>query len=786
MQFSEQWLRTWVNPAIQSDDLAHLLTMAGLEVEETFPAAPLFTHVVIAEVKTVRPHENADRLRVTEVDVGSGELIQIVCGAPNVAPGIKVPCALPGAVLPGEFKIKPTKMRGVESNGMLCSAKELGISTDTSGLMILSDDAVTGQNLRDYLQLDDTLFVLKITPNRADCLSIRGVAREVAALTGTDWHPVEARVQPLQHDQILPITIHAKESCGRYIGRVIRGVNAGVTTPEWMLRCLERSGLRSVSAIVDITNYVLLELGQPLHAFDLTKIEGGIQVRMASEGEKLHCLNDKTVQLNPSIMVIADDKQTLALAGIMGGMFSSVTDTTQDIFLESAYFAPKAIAGKTRELGFGSDAAYRYERGVDPELQRVAIERATELMLQICGGSAGPLTEAIGECPPARRVTLRTARVERLLGVRLSTELIGTILQRLDLPYAESNGVFTVDVPSFRFDLNIEEDLIEEVARVYGYENIPVQTPRSNLRMLSQSENVRPFQALRSVMVQRDYQEVICYSFVEERWESDFADNVRPIRLINPIASQMNVMRSTLIGSLVDALVSNLNRKQSRIRLFELAKVYIRRDDIAFEQPHKLAGLAWGPRYPEQWGLKTERVDFYDVKSDVEALAAPKTVQFISVQHPAFHPGRAARISIGDKEIGVMGELHPKWVQAYDLPSAPIIFELDVAVLQETACVKAQPMSKFQTMRRDLALVVPQSMAAETILSSLKATAPAVVVDISLFDLYQGQGVETGKKSLAFRILLQDDNKTLTDEEVEPVMAALLKTAQSLGATLRS
>ena len=785
MQFSEQWLRTWVNPALQSDELAHLLTMAGLEVEETIPAAPPFSQVVVAEVKTVRPHENADRLRVTEVDVGQGELVQIVCGAPNVAPGVKVPCALPGATLPGDFKIKPTKMRGVESNGMLCSARELGISSDAGGLLILPADATVGMDMRDYLQLDDTLFVLKITPNRADCLSIKGVAREVAALTGQNWCPVVIREQTPQHDQTLPVSIQAKDACGRYIGRVIRGVNARVTTPEWMLRRLERSGLRSVSAVVDITNYVLLELGQPLHAFDLSKISGGIQVRMASRGETLQCLNERSVELDETMLVIADGQQPLALAGVMGGMSSSVTDATQDVFLESAYFAPQVIAGKSRLLGFGSDAAYRYERGVDPQLQREAIERATELLLLICGGSAGPLTEAVGNLPAARQVTLRTARVERLLGVALDSALIGQILTRLGLPHAETDGVFSVDVPSFRFDLAIEEDLIEEVARVYGYENIPVQAPRSWLRMLPQPENSRPAQSLSVIMAQRDYQEVVCYSFVEDRWEADFAGNDNPIRLINPIASQMNAMRTTLISSLVDALISNLNRKQPRVRLFELAKVY-NRADTGFVQPLKLAGLAWGPRYAEQWAQKAERVDFYDVKADVEALIAPRIARFAPVQHPALHPGRAASVLVDGRQIGIVGELHPRWVQAYDLPNAPVVFELDAAALQESACVKAQAVSKFQSVRRDMALVVPQALTVDQLLDALQTAAPAVVTDIALFDLYQGPGVESGMKSLAFRILLQDESRTLTDEDVEPIMAALLQAAGALGALLRS
>jgi len=785
MQFSEQWLRSWVNPSIDSDALSYLLTMAGLEVEEAVAAAPAFTGVVVAEVKEVVKHENADRLRVTKVGAGTGELVQIVCGAPNVAVGLKVPCALPGAVLPGDFKIKPTKMRGVESGGMLCSGKELGVPDEVDGLLVLPADAPVGQSIRDYLSLDDTLFTLKITPNRADSLSIKGIAREVAALTGAALSPVAiAPVAPVIDDK-QAVAIDAPAACGRYVGRIVKNVNAAAPTPDWMRRRLERSGLRSISAAVDITNYVLLELGQPMHAFDLAKLQGGITVRMAKPGEKLVCLNEKEVALTEDMLVIADDAKALAIGGIMGGLESSVTDATRDVFLESAFFAPDAIAGRARELGFGSDSSYRFERGVDFALQHEAIERATQLLIEICGGEAGPVTETVGELPARGEVTVRTARVAKLLGVTLSAEQIADILSRLGLPHRATADGFAVSAPSFRFDIAIEEDLIEEIARVYGYDAIPSDTPRSGMRMLPLPEERRPREALRHLLAGRDYQEVVTYAFVEEKWEADFAANTDPVRLINPIASQMSVMRSTLIGGLVDVLVGNLNRKQPRVRVFELARVFSKAGD-GFDQPERIGGLAWGPRFAEQWGVKGERVDFFDVKSDVEALLAPRIAEFRKVSHPALHPGRAAEVLVDGLAIGVIGELHPRWVQGYDLPNAPVLFELDFEAVLSAKLVKAQPVSKFQAARRDLALVVDEAAGYGELLAAMRAAAPAIVTDIGLFDVYRGKGVEEGKKSLAFRIVLQDAAKTLTDEEVEAAIAALLAAASAQGAVLRA
>ncbi|TDR80015.1 phenylalanine--tRNA ligase subunit beta [Paludibacterium purpuratum] len=785
MQFSEQWLRSWVDPSLSSEQLSYLLTMAGLEVEETAAAAPAFTGIVVAEVKEVVPHPNADRLRVTKVDAGTGELIQIVCGAPNVAVGLKVPCALPGAELPGDFKIKPTKMRGEVSNGMLCSGRELGVPDDVDGLLVLPHDAPVGSNIRDYLSLDDTLFTLKITPNRADCLSIRGIAREVAALTGAELKPVAiAPVKPA-HDDSLPIRIDAPESCGRYLGRKIVGIDAAAKTPDWMKRRLERAGLRSISAVVDITNYILLEQGQPMHAFNADAIQGGIQVRMARPGEQLQCLNEKTVELDADFMVIADNERALAIAGVMGGQASSVDTQTRDIFLESAFFAPEAIAGRSRKLGFGSDSSYRYERGVDYQLQHAAMERATQLVLEICGGRPGPVKEAVGKLPAERGVRVRTERVNRVLGIRLSTEAIAAILRRLGLDFTALADGFAVNVPSFRFDIAIEEDLIEEVARVHGYDAIGAEVPRSGLRMLPLPEERRPREDLRLRVALRDYQEIVSYAFVDEAWERDLAGNADPVRLINPIAAQMSVMRSTLFGGLISTLSGNINRKQPRVRLFEIARVFLKQAE-SVEQPEKLAMLAWGSRQPEQWGSKTERVDFFDLKGDVEALLHPQRASFRKATHPALHPGRCAEVLIDGEVVGVFGELHPQWVQAYDLPNAPVLGELDFAALTRAARIAARPVSKFQAVRRDLALLVDEGIEVGAMLQTFADMSAPIVQQVALFDVYRGTGVEPGKKSLAFSVQLQDPAKTLTDEEIEEAVARLLNAAaERHGAQLR-
>ncbi|WP_255987871.1 phenylalanine--tRNA ligase subunit beta [Chitinolyticbacter albus] len=783
MKFSEQWLRSWVNPALSADELSHLLTMAGLEVEEQEAAAPAFDNVFVAEVLSTSKHPDADRLNICSVNVGEAEPLQIVCGAPNVAPGLKVPCARIGASLPGDFQIKRAKVRGVESFGMLCSGDELGIPDGVDGLLVLPADAPVGAPLRDYLQLDDQLLTLKLTPNRTDCLSIKGIAREVAALTGATQTPVVIAPVAPRCDDVRSVTLGAPAACPRYAGRVVKNVNQAAATPDWMKQRLARSGIRAISAIVDITNYVLLELGQPMHAFDLAKLEGDITARLAQPGEKLTLLNDKELTLDADMLVIADDKKPVALAGIMGGADTGVTEATRDIFLESAFFAPAVIAGKARRLGFSSDSSHRFERGVDFGNCREALERATQLVLELCGGEAGPIVESIAELPARNPVALRVSRVARVLGVTLPAADIIAILQRLGLGTELAGDVITVTPPSYRFDIEIEEDLIEEIARVYGYDNVPVAASNAKLAMLPQPGDARGKTALKNILVARDYQEAINYAFVEEKWEADFAGNVSPVKLINPIASQMSVMRSTLIGGLVAALKHNLNRKHDRVRLFELARVFKSRD--AADQPELIAGLAWGTREAEQWGEGKERVDFYDVKADVEALLAPRVAEFSRASHPALHPGRSAEVVLEGRAIGVIGELHPQWVQAYELVSAPVLFELAVAGLVAVAKVEAKPVSKFQGVRRDLALIVDDVVEVGSLLTTLKSAAAGFVTEIALFDVYRGKGVVEGKKSLAFKVLMQDTHKTLTDEEVDAAVAKLVRQAEAAGATLR-
>lgn len=784
MQFSQQWLYSWVNPDLSADQLAHLLTMAGLEVEETRLAAPTFTGVVIAEVKSVIKHPDADRLNITQVDTGTGELIQIVCGAPNVEPGIKVPCALPGAILPGDFKIKPTKMRGQVSNGMLCSAKELGLHDEVNGLLILPADAPIGENIRNYLELDDHLLTLKITPNRADCLSIKGIAREVGALTQSKLNqieivPVQANIEASQ-----PASIEAPQDCGRFLTRVIRGVNSQSATPAWLKQRLERSGLRSINALVDIGNYVMLELGQPMHMFDADKITGKLNIRRAHDGETITCLNDKNVTLCSNTLVVADEKQVLSIAGLMGGIESSVTNDTHNVVIESAWFTPDIIAGKARQYGFGSDSSFRFERGVDFNLQQQAIERATALIQEICGGDIGNITEATGNLPDTKKVRVRTNRVAKVLGVNISAENIGIILQHLGLNPQICQDGFTVTSPSFRFDIEIEADLIEEIGRVFGYDNIPDNHTNGKLNMVALPETQKPLFSVYHQLANNGYQEVVSYAFVEEAWEQDLAGNTNPIRLQNPIASQLSVMRSTLFGGLIEILHNNLNRKQNRVRLFEVARVFHKQNE-AYVQTKKIAGLAYGSALPEQWAATTRSVDFYDVKNDIAGLISADTVEYRAAEHPALHPGRTAEIIIADKVVGVIGELHPRWTQKYDLPQSPILFELNLSAVLSQDRITYQPVSKFQPVRRDLAFILPEQITAEQLLNTLTSVKHSSIQEIAIFDVYRGKGVPENMKSLAVKIILQSPEQTLTDEEVDSVITKLIDTAGTIDAKLR-
>ncbi len=778
MKFSESWLRSFVNPAISGEEFSHLLTMAGLEVEEEETVAPAFDSVVVAHVLEVKKHPDADRLNVCLVDIGRSAPQQIVCGAPNVAPGLKVPCALPGANLPGNFKIKVAKVRGIESSGMLCSAKELGIAEDASGLLVLPTDAPIGQDIRDYMDLDDRLLTLKLTPNRADCLSLSGVAREVAALTSTPaTYPSVIEVTASIADK-REIMLDAPEACPLYCGRVISGVDAKASTPDWMKRRIERSGIRSISALVDITNYVMLELGQPLHAFDNTKLAGTIHARMASQGEKILLLNEQTLELQDDVLLISDDKHPVAMAGIMGGEDSGITLDTKEMFLESAYFAPKAIAGRARRYGFVSDASHRFERGVDFGGTRRALERATQLILEICGGQAGPLCEAEATLPHRAPVRLRPARVARVLGVTFSEEQISDLLTRLDLDFKRDNNDFIVTPPSHRFDIEIEEDLIEEIVRLHGYDNIPSPAPRARLSMLSQTEDGRPLNRVRQILADRGFQEVINFAFVEEAWESDFAANVAPIRLANPIASQMSVMRSTLISGLIANVVTNLKRKQNRVRVFETGRCFFRdttgQPVAGFHQPWKLAGLVYGGTLPEQWGSTSRNVDFFDVKGEVELLLAPTMLRFEKANHPALHPGRSARVCVEGKTVGFVGELHPQWVQKYDLPLTPVVFELDLDAVKQAALPKHTEESRQPPAIRDLAIVVNHKLELQQLIDGMEANKPALIQDIRLFDVYTGKGISPGEKSLAFRIVMQDTQRTLQDSEVDVALQQLI------------
>lgn len=791
MQFSESWLRTLVNPSLDSETLAHVLTMAGLEVEELDPVAPAFERVVVARIVSAEKHPDADRLRLCRVDAGEHGVLQIVCGAPNAAVGLLVPCALVGAKLPG-IEIKQAKVRGIESFGMLCSAKELGLAADADGLLVLPADAPVGRSVREYLDLDDRLITLKLTPNRADCLSLSGIAREVAALTDAPLTLPAVEAVAASHPETRAVVLDAPAACPRYCGRLVKGVNAAAPTPAWMRQRLERSGVRCISVVVDVTNYVMLELGQPMHAFDNAKLSGAIHVRYARPGEQLTLLNGQTITPGADLALIADEAGALALAGIMGGDASGVAEATTDVFLEAAFFAPDAIAGKARALGFSSDSSYRFERGVDFQLQRRAIERATQLVLDLCGGAAGPVVEAVSDAdlPQRAPVRLRTARVAQVLGVDLDAERIGALLGSLGLSCARAGSDHLVTPPSHRFDIQIEEDLIEEVGRLYGYDNIPARPPVAKMTMMPLTESRRGAMALRRRVAGLGYQETVNFSFVEAEWEADFCANGNPIVLANPIASQMGVMRSSLVGGLVAVLAANRKRQQERVRVFEIGGCFLSDAQGApvpgYRQPRRLGLLAAGPWQPEQWGTPMRQGDFFDLKADVETLLAGARPTFGKVLHPAFHPGRAASVCIDGRQIGVLGELHPRWVQKYELGTAPLLAELELDSVLEQRFPIYREVSRFPAVTRDLALIVPHELSWDTLSAALDEVAPAIVVSMDLFDLYQGRGIAEGRKSLAFRVVMQDTQRTLEDSEIDSAVAVLVAAAERrFGAELR-
>ena len=811
MQFSESWLRTFCNPAISTVELAETLTMAGLEVEELQPVAPPFTHIVVGEIKEAVQHPNADRLRVCKVDVGQAQLLDIVCGAPNARVGIRVPCAMVGAELPpGEdgkpFLIKVGKLRGVESQGMLCSARELKLSDDAGGLLELPLGAPLGQNIRQYLDLDDTLFTLKLTPNLAHCLSVYGVAREVSALTGSALVSPTFAAVPVTNQDKLTVKISASDLCGRFSGRVVRNVNTKAATPQWMVDRLARCGQRSVTALVDISNYVMFELGRPSHIFDLEKIKGSLDVRWAKAGETLKLLNGNIVTVDEKVGVIADDVQVESLAGIMGGDATAVSDDTQHVYVEAAFWWPKSIAGRSRRFNFSTDAGHRFERGVDPRLTVEHIERITQLIIDICGTPAttcGPVDDQQPNVPKPAPVTLRIARASKIIGMELTQAQCADALQRLGLPVAQGDGVVTVQPPSYRFDLQIEEDLIEEVARMVGYNNLPHTPPQAPITAKICPEAQRSPFAVRRALAALGYQETINFSFVEERWEHELAGNSNPIKLLNPIASQMSVMRSSLLGSLLQVLQFNQARKAPRVRVFELGRVFLRDASVkstdttveGVHQPMRIAGLACGSADDLQWGRKEQGVDFFDVKGDVESLLAPLQVEFAPGTHSAMHPGRCAQVLLDGKVIGHVGELHPRWRQSYDLAQAPVVFELELEPVLQRPVPIFKSVARFQAVQRDVAVVVTDKVSHSALMKAIwAAPTEGMLKDAKLFDVYRSKLDNTvppvdgaADRSLAVRLTLNGDDATLTEAQIESVVKAVVSQLMAdLGARQRA
>ena len=800
MQFPESWLREFCNPPLTTQQLADTLTMAGLEVEELKPVAPPFTKIVVGEIKSAAKHPNADKLQVCEVDVGQGALLSIVCGAPNARVGIKVPCAMVGAELPpGEdgkpFLIKVGQLRGVESQGMLCSARELKLSDDHGGLLELAADAPLGNDIRDYLNLDDTLFTLKLTPNLAHCLSVYGVAREVAALTGS---PLKAQSFPavaIKDNTRLPVKISAPDLCGRFSGRVIKNLNTQAKPPQWMIDRLARCGQRSVTALVDISNYVMFELGRPSHIFDLDKIHGGLDVRWGKSGESLKLLNGTTVTVDEKVGVIADDGQVESLAGIMGGDMTAVSSETKHVYVEAAFWWPKSIAGRSRRYNFSTDAGHRFERGVDPGQTIEHIERISQLIIDICGTpetACGPMDDVQANMPVVKPVTLRVARACKVIGMPVTQAQCLAVFERLGLSVAAADGILTVTPPSFRFDLQIEEDLIEEVVRMIGYSKLPATPPLAPITAKLRPEAERSPFAVRRALAALGYQETINFSFVEERWEHELAGNSNPIKLLNPIASQMSVMRSSLLGSLIQVLKFNLDRKAPRVNVFEVGRVFLRDPAsqntdttvAGFDQPVRLAGLSYGPRAVLSWNQSDKPGDFFDIKGDVQALLAPFKPIFALAEHPAMHPGRCASIVIDGKAAGFVGELHPKWRQSYDLAQAPLMFEIDLeAALRRTVPVFAN-VSKLQPVERDIAVVLPEAVTHSALMNAIySADTKGLLTKATLFDVYRPQtgtsGMAANEKSLAIRLVLTSQTASLNEEMIEAAVRAVTARLES-------
>lgn len=790
MKFSEQWLREWVQPDWDSDTLISQITMAGLEVDAVEAAAGAFTDVVVAEITEAKPHPDADKLQVCSVNDGE-QSWQVVCGAPNARAGLKAPLARVGAKLPGDFKIKKAKLRGVESFGMLCAEQELGLSEENAGLMELAADAPVGSSLRGYLGLDDQLIEVDLTPNRADCLSIRGIARDVAAQSGASLTPPAIEPIAASIDDSFDIDIHKSEDCPRYAGRVIRNIDPTASTPLWLQEKLRRSGLRSIDPVVDVTNYILLELGQPMHAFDLAKLDGGIVVRGADADEVLTLLDGQEIKLKQGDLVIADHSKPLALAGIMGGADSAVSDDTRDLFLESAFFAPQPIAGRARSYGLHTDSSHRFERGVDPEMGALAIERATQLILEIAGGEAGPAVQVTQaeHLPAVDGILLRPGSIERMLGKKISPERVTAILSGLGFELRTDEQGWQVSVPSWRFDVTLEVDLLEELARIEGYNSLPSVAVTDTPQSLRRPEKQRSIRALRQQLLARDYQEAITYSFVDPKWQSAILPDHSSIELMNPISSEMSVMRGSLLPGLLQAVAYNQKRQHPRVRLFESGLVFTQAGEQRIQTP-KIAAVASGRRHPEAWSEGGEGVDFYDIKGDLESLLPEmdkSTWRFERSEHPAMHPGQTAKCLRNGEAVGWVGALHPRVIKALDLQAPVLAFEIDQAALSESRIPHFEPISRFPSLRRDIAVIVDRTVDAAVLMETAKEAAGEHLIDLMCFDTYEGKGIDPQRKSLALGLTFQDSSRTLNDEDVSVAVEAVVKALSDLyGAQLRN
>ncbi|MCG6228336.1 phenylalanine--tRNA ligase subunit beta [Vibrio furnissii] len=794
MKFSESWLREWVNPAVTTDELTHQITMAGLEVDDVLPVAGTFTGVKVGHVVECGQHPDADKLRVTKVDVGEEELLDIVCGAPNCRQGLKVAVATVGAVLPGDFKIKKAKLRGQPSHGMLCSFSELGIDVESNGIMELAEDAVIGTDFREFLALNDVTIDVDLTSNRADCFSLRGMAREVGVLNRADVaEPAVSPVAPTI-DANISIEVKAPAACPRYLGRIVKNVNVQAQTPLWMQEKLRRCGIRSIDPIVDITNYVMLEQGQPMHAFDLAKIEGGIVVRLAEQGEKLTLLDGNEAELNADTLIIADHNKALAIAGIFGGEHSGVSTETKDVLLECAFFAPDHIRGRARSYGLHTDSSMRYERGVDYALQHAAMERATQLLIDICGGDVAPVVaaESNADLPKPNTVALRRTKLDNLLGHHIADADVVEILQRLGMSVETTVEGWTATAPTWRFDIAIEQDLVEEVGRIYGYDNIPNQAPAAALNMNLHKEANLPLKRVRDLLVDRGYHEAITYSFVEPEQQQLIVPDVEPLILPNPISADMSAMRLSLIQGLLNTVVHNQKRQQPRVRLFEQGLRFIpdQAAENGMRQEPMLAGVISGTRGEEHWNLETATVDFFDLKGDVEAIleltANGKAYSFAAAKHPALHPGQSAAIVLDGKTIGVIGTVHPELERKFGLNGRTIVFEIEWSAINTKVIPEAVALSKFPSNRRDIAVVVDDAVASGDIVKACLAQGGEFLKDAKLFDVYVGKGVEDGKKSLAIALTLQSAERTLEDADIAGAVEAIVAhISAKFGATLR-